>query len=56
MVKVVVNNGQYKITIPKDLAESRRWNSSTRVRFVEAADGSLTIREALSLEQDQKKQ
>lgn len=45
MVKVVVNNGQYKITIPKDLAEAKGWNSSTKLRFVETADGEIILRE-----------
>jgi bifunctional DNA-binding transcriptional regulator/antitoxin component of YhaV-PrlF toxin-antitoxin module len=45
MVKVVVNNGQYKITIPKDLAEEKGWNSKTKLRFVEDADGNVILRE-----------
>jgi len=45
MVKVVVNNGQYKLTIPKDLAEEKGWNSKTKLRFVETADGEIVLRE-----------
>ena len=45
MVKVVVNNGQYKITIPKELAESKGWTSSTRLRFVETPDGTILLKE-----------
>jgi len=45
MVKVVVNNVQYKITIPKDLAEEKGWNSKTKLRFVEDADGNIILRE-----------
>ena len=45
MVKVVVNNGQYKITIPKDLAEAKGWSSKTRLRFIEAPDGTIIIKE-----------
>ena len=45
MVKVVVNNGQYKITIPKDLAEEKGWTSKTKLRFVETADGDVILRE-----------
>ena len=45
MVKVVVNNGQYKITIPKDLALSRGWNSKTMLRFVEDLEGNIILKE-----------
>lgn len=45
MVKVVVNNGQYKITIPKELAEERGWNSETRLKFVEDPDGNIILKE-----------
>ena len=45
MVKVVVNNGQYKITIPKDLAESRGWGKDTKLRFIEDADGNIILKE-----------
>ena len=45
MSKVVVNNGQYKLTIPKDLAIAKGWTSKTRLRFVEAPDGTITLKE-----------
>ena len=45
MVKVVVNNGQYKITIPKDLAESRGWTKETKLRFIEDPDGNIILKE-----------
>ena len=45
MVKVVVNNGQYKITIPKDLAIEKGWNSKTKLRFIEDAEGNIILRE-----------
>jgi len=45
MPKVIVNNGQYKITIPKDLAEAMGWNSKTRLRFVEDLDGNVCLKE-----------
>ncbi len=45
MVKVVVNNGQYKITIPKDLAEAKGWTSKTKLRFVEDAEGNVFLKE-----------
>jgi len=46
MVKVVVNNGQYKITIPKELALAKGWNSKTILRFVEDHEGNVTLKEA----------
>lgn len=45
MVKVVVNNGQYKITIPKDIAEEKGWTSKTKLRFVEDAEGNIILKE-----------
>lgn len=45
MVKVVVNNGQYKITIPKDIAEAKGWNSNTRLMVVMNAEGDMVLRE-----------
>jgi len=45
MVNVVVNNGQYKITIPKDIAESKGWDKKTRLRFVEDSEGNIILRE-----------
>jgi bifunctional DNA-binding transcriptional regulator/antitoxin component of YhaV-PrlF toxin-antitoxin module len=45
MVKVVVNRGQYKITIPKELAEERGLNSETRLKFVEDALGNIILKE-----------
>jgi len=45
MVKVVVNNGQYKITIPKDLAEAKGWSSKTKLRFVETISGEILLKE-----------
>ena len=45
MVKVVVNNEQYKITIPKDLAIAKGWTSKTRLRFIEAPDGTIILKE-----------
>lgn len=45
MVKVVVNNGQYKITIPKDIAEARGWTSQTQLIFVMTPDGEIILKE-----------
>ena len=45
MVKVVVNNGQYKITVPKELALAKGWNSKTILRFVEDNEGNIMLKE-----------
>ncbi len=45
MVKVVVNNGQYKITIPKELALAKDWGPGTIIRFIEAPNGDIILRE-----------
>ncbi len=45
MVNVVVNNGQYKITIPKDLAEAKGWSSKTRLIVVMNEEGDLVLKE-----------
>ena len=44
MVKVIVNNNQYKITIPKDLAESKGWNKQTKLRFIETPEGTIILK------------
>jgi len=45
MVKVVVNNGQYKITIPKDLAEIKGWTKGTKLFFVVDEKGDIILKE-----------
>ncbi|MCB9362327.1 hypothetical protein H6504_02735 [Candidatus Woesearchaeota archaeon] len=45
MVKIVNNRGQYKITLPKDLVESKGWNEQTRLRIVEDQDGNIILKE-----------
>ncbi len=45
MVKVVFNNGQYKLTIPKELAESKGWKKGTILRFVEDMEGNVIIKQ-----------
>lgn len=44
-MKLVVNNGQYKITIPKELAESKGWKAGVILRFVEDVDGNIFLKE-----------
>ena len=45
MVKVVKNNKQYKITIPKELAEDKGWDAGTILRFIEDLDGKVYLKE-----------
>jgi bifunctional DNA-binding transcriptional regulator/antitoxin component of YhaV-PrlF toxin-antitoxin module len=45
MVRVVVNNKQYKITIPKELALAKGWGQGTVLRFVETSQGDIILRE-----------
>jgi len=49
MVKVVVNNGQYKITIPKELALAKGWKAGTVLRFIETSQGDVILREVPEL-------
>lgn len=53
MSKVVVYKGQYKITIPKELAEAKGWTSETRLRFVEDTNGNIILKE-VRLENEKK--
>jgi bifunctional DNA-binding transcriptional regulator/antitoxin component of YhaV-PrlF toxin-antitoxin module len=55
MVKVVVNKGQYKITIPKELALAKGWTKDSVVRFIETPDGDIILRE-VKLPKDDKKE
>ncbi len=43
-MKLVLNNGQYKITIPKELAEEKGWGPGTKIRFVEDTNGNIILR------------
>jgi bifunctional DNA-binding transcriptional regulator/antitoxin component of YhaV-PrlF toxin-antitoxin module len=43
-VKIVNNRGQFKITIPKDIIDSKGWNSEMRLRFVEDLAGNIILR------------
>ena len=44
-MKIVVNNGQYKITIPKELALEKGWKKGTRLKFVEDSEGNVILKE-----------
>jgi bifunctional DNA-binding transcriptional regulator/antitoxin component of YhaV-PrlF toxin-antitoxin module len=43
-MKVILNRGQYKITIPKELAEEKNWGPGTKIRFVEDLDGNIFLK------------
>lgn len=43
-MKVVLNRGQYKLTIPKELAEEKGWGPGTKIRFVEDLQGNIFIK------------
>lgn len=45
MVKVINNQGQYKITIPKDIAEAKGWGSGTRLLVMLNAEGDIVLKE-----------
>ena len=45
MPKVVVNVGQYKITIPKELALAKGWGPGTILRFLEDHEGNVFLKE-----------
>ncbi|MBN1386605.1 hypothetical protein JW968_06570 [Candidatus Woesearchaeota archaeon] len=45
MPKVIVNNGQYKITIPKELALQKGWDSKTRLMFIQNEKGEIILKE-----------
>jgi|TARA_Y100000310_G_C20692683_1_gene823375 bifunctional DNA-binding transcriptional regulator/antitoxin component of YhaV-PrlF toxin-antitoxin module len=45
MVKVVVNNGQYKITIPREIALAKGWTKNTRVLVSMDESGNVVLRE-----------
>ena len=47
MVKVVAYRGQYRITIPKELAEFKGWKPGIRLRFVELPDGGVVLKEIM---------
>lgn len=44
MPKIVDNNGQYKITLPKELVEDKGWSGSTRIRFIEDKRGNVMLK------------
>jgi len=49
-MKVVLNNGQYKLTIPKELAQAKGWKAGTVIRFIENTEGEVILREMKKVE------
>jgi len=47
LVKVVAYKGQYRITIPKELAEEKNWSPGTKLRFIESPDGTIILKEII---------
>ncbi len=43
-MKLVKNNGQYKLTLPVDLVRDRGWAPGTEFRFIEDKDGNITLK------------
>ncbi len=54
MVKVVLNNGQYKLTLPKELALAKGWGAKTVLRFIETPSGEVMLREMPQKKEDKK--
>ena len=44
MVRVVEFKGQYRITLPRELAISKGWEAGTVLRFVENVDGNIILK------------
>ena len=44
MPKIVNNNGQYKLTLPKELVEYKGWKSGMKVTFVEDVEGNIILK------------
>jgi AbrB family looped-hinge helix DNA binding protein len=55
LVKVVGHKGQYRITIPKELAEEKNWEPGTVLRFLEAPDGTIILKEVVNEKKKSKK-
>ena len=54
MSKIIDNNGQYKITLPKDIILDKGWKPGMKIRFVEDAHGNIILKPIESLEKKKK--
>jgi AbrB family looped-hinge helix DNA binding protein len=43
-LKVVAYKGQYRITIPKEIAEEKEWEPGTKIKFIERPDGTIILK------------
>jgi bifunctional DNA-binding transcriptional regulator/antitoxin component of YhaV-PrlF toxin-antitoxin module len=43
-MKIIENNGQYKITLPKDLVLDKGWAAGDELRFVEDTEGRIFLK------------
>lgn|GEM_PF-1605202 len=44
-MKIINNNGQYRVTIPKDLVEDKGWNKEdVELRFIEDLQGNVFLK------------
>ncbi len=43
-LKIIENNGQYKITLPKDLVLDKGWKAGDEIRFVEDTEGRIFLK------------
>lgn len=43
-VKIVQYNGQYRITLPKDLVKDKGWDEHMELRFIEDAEGRVYLK------------
>jgi bifunctional DNA-binding transcriptional regulator/antitoxin component of YhaV-PrlF toxin-antitoxin module len=51
-MKIVENNGQYKITLPKDLVLDKGWKAGDEIRFVEDTEGRIFLKVVSSQKSD----
>jgi bifunctional DNA-binding transcriptional regulator/antitoxin component of YhaV-PrlF toxin-antitoxin module len=43
-MRIIENNGQYKITLPKDLVLDKGWKAGDEIRFVEDTEGRIFLK------------
>lgn len=43
-MKIVVSNGQYRVTLPKDLVLDKGWKPGDEIRFVEDTEGRIFLK------------
>ncbi len=43
-MRIVEHNGQYRITLPKDLVKDKGWKAGDELRFVEDLEGNIFLK------------